>query len=406
MSKAHTHGDSHEATVLPDGVRYDLPRRGPTERKGGRCLIAFGAIFAGFSLFWIIGASGLLGGRSPSSPLFGLSGLPFMLGGLGVMLGGLVVAFGRMAVEVRAGRVASVIRLGPVVVRPTRAPVDRIRRFFIRKRESRDGKGVPPAATSHRLGAVLDDGKEIGLAWGRREQLNTLARTLAEQCDLAVPDRFGAEGAPAIDEAREETGADGEHVAKSPPPLQPVGSRVILTHTPDGLTLEIPATGMRGPARGVLIFAVLWMVVTGLLGAVFIVVTIGKGQALPLVPLLVIPSFVVIGVAFVVGAVSAARRRAIVDVVGGAVLVTQKGLFKVRQWQWEPGELRSIVVGPSGTEVNDRPIMQIHFVPHSGDKTGLFTWREEAELAWMARTLRDAAIPRPASGSGSVSGPA
>jgi len=366
--------------------------------------VGFGAIFTAFSVFWMIAASGVLGGQTSPSVLFPLFGLPFLLVGIGIILAGLFAGGGSVAVEVRGQRVASVFRLGPLTLRPTSAPIDGIVRLSVRRRERATGNAQGTAA-AFQLCAVLDDGKEVKLAWGEREFLNGLAHELSRRCDLASPDRLGAANAPEVDEAGIETGAI-EGIAADPPPVQPVGSKVLLTRTPDGLSMEIPATGLRGPARGMLIFAVVWMGVTGFVGAMFIMATVGKGQVLPLVPALVIPTFVLIGVVFVVGALATARRRAIVDVVGGAVLVTQKGLFKVRQWQWEPGALKAIVVGPSGTEVNNRPIMQIHFVPHTGSKTGLFTWREEAELHWIARTLRDAVVHPAAAASRPPSTPA
>ncbi len=404
MVQTQSHRDPTALIVLPDGVRYELPRAGASQRTGGGCLVGFGAIFATFSVFWMVAASGVLGGQTSPSVLFPLFGLPFLFIGIGVILAGLFAAGGSVAVEVRGQRIASVFRLGPLTLRPTSAPIDRIVRLSVRRRE-RVTSNAPGTAAAFQLCAVLDDGKEVKLAWGERVYLNALARELSGRCDLASPDRLGAENAPEVDEAGIETEAlEGTDVG--PPPVQPMGSKVVLTHTPDGLSLEIPATGLRGSARGMLIFAVVWMGVTGFVGAMFIMATVGKGQVLPLVPALVIPTFVVIGVAFLVGALAAARRRAIIDVVGGAVLVTQKGLFKVRQWQWEPGALQTVVVGPSGTEVNNRPIMQIHFVPHSGRKTGLFTWREEAELHWIARTLRDAVVHPAAAASRPPSTPA
>ncbi|MEJ6392789.1 aspartate carbamoyltransferase catalytic subunit [Gymnodinialimonas sp. 2305UL16-5] len=51
-------------------------------------LAAFGAVFAGFALFWMIMASTIMG-TGPGFPftLFPLFGLPFLLGGLHMMIG-------------------------------------------------------------------------------------------------------------------------------------------------------------------------------------------------------------------------------------------------------------------------------------------------------------------------------
>ena len=74
--------------------------------------------------------------------------------------------------------------------------------------------------------------------------------------------------------------------------------------------------------------------------------------------------------------------------VGSTLLVTRAGLFGQKQQEWQAEDLRTIRLGPSGTEVNDQPINQLHLVPRKGKKVGMLTERDDDELEWIAAVLR------------------
>lgn len=68
----------------------------------------------------------------------------------------------------------------------------------------------------------------------------------------------------------------------------------------------------------------------------------------------------------------------------------QTGLFGEKKQVWEPGTLSAVQVGPSGMEVNDRPVLELQFIPRQGDKFGILSARDEAELEWLATRLTHA----------------
>ncbi len=97
--------------------------------------------------------------------------------------------------------------------------------------------------------------------------------------------------------------------------------------------------------------------------------------------------FWAIGIGLLLAALHMARRRAAIAVAAGRLLVVQVGLFGEKKRVWEPDELRSIEVGPSGMEVNDRPVLELQFVSKAGDKFGLFGGRDQEEIEWLATQL-------------------
>ncbi len=48
----------------------------------------------------------------------------------------------------------------------------------------------------------------------------------------------------------------------------------------------------------------------------------------------------------------------------------------------------AVIVGPSGMEINDIPLLELHVKPVSGREVGLFAGRDEDELRRIAWTLR------------------
>jgi len=63
-------------------------------------------------------------------------------------------------------------------------------------------------------------------------------------------------------------------------------------------------------------------------------------------------------------------------------------LFGTRSWAWSCNQLSSIHAGPSGKEVNNRPVLELQVQPCDGKKAGFFGGRDEEELRWLATQLR------------------
>jgi len=100
-----------------------------------------------------------------------------------------------------------------------------------------------------------------------------------------------------------------------------------------------------------------------------------------------------IGVGMFFFAWRSGRRRALIDVVGTDLLVTEQSTGRAKSQSWTRDEIARVVVGKSGMEVNDVPVMELQVWPVNGKKVGLFRERDDAELRWMAAEIRAALGP-------------
>ncbi len=129
--------------------------------------------------------------------------------------------------------------------------------------------------------------------------------------------------------------------------------------------------------------AIFWLGITGVITFAMAV----SGDA-PWFAFLFMGVFWVIGIAMAVGAVRMGKRQAIIDVIGDTLLVSETTGQRTKQHEWTADQIRSIHMGPSGMEVNNKPIMQLQIQPIEGKKLGIFSNRDRNELRWLATTLR------------------
>jgi hypothetical protein len=320
---------------------------------------------------------------------------------------GVFGAFGAQEIELRGQRVRGAARIGPFRVGRW-IPIDQIKQFAIKRPEAKSEGS--PSLNKPRLFAVREGKKDAQLAFGVRPTLKDLAADLSRRCGLALPDKLMHDDEPPIEEegvdADEPSGelADEAIIERSPgvpgpsagvvldTPPQPAKSKAVLTRNADGITIDFPPPGFRGQAKGLLAFGILW---TGCVGVIFgflVVMRATGGNNKPPLPMFAfLGVFILIGVGLLLGAFSIARRQAVFDVVNGALLVTTKGLRGVKTWQWDAGAVKDIRVGPSGTEVNNRPIMELQVIPSDDKKVGFLSWRDDDEIRWVAGELRAAA---------------
>lgn len=401
---------AYTTTDLADGVRYHLP---PMKRQPAAMIIpiAVGTALIGAAIFFPMGGFKNWGFSSATqiiSMIFGvLFGLPFL--GIGLLFVG-VGAFagvGHIEVELRGQRLRGVGRVGPIRVGRW-IPIDQIKSLNV-KRPVAPGEGAP-SLHKPRLVAVRAAKGDATIAFGDRDLLKDLAADLSRRCGLAAPDRLMDEDHPEVieeDESLEPASSvdfgDGVIIERSTDgpagspavvvevPPQPATSKAILTRNPDGITIEFPPRGFSGQARGLLVFGLVWTAGVGLFVS-FMIFAKAKpasgGSPLPI--FLFLGVFMLIGFGLILGGVSAARRRAVIDVVSGAILVTTKGLRGVKSAQWDAGSVKDIRAGPSGTTVNDKPILELQIIPASGDKAGFLAWRDDDELRWAAAELASA----------------
>ena len=192
----------------------------------------------------------------------------------------------------------------------------------------------------------------------------------------------------------------------------PADSDAVLDRTPDGLTITFPPRGWKG-AKGTAGFTVMWLGFIAIwTGASLIPVVkhIANGgaflQADWLFVLFSIP-FWLVGIFMGRYAQSLAKRKAILDVIGDALIITEERLRGPRSVTLTADQIRSIKIGKTGTEVNDRPIKELQIrlrskvskeeakeLPGSirdGRKViGILAERENDVIRWAAKTVNTA----------------
>jgi hypothetical protein len=203
----------------------------------------------------------------------------------------------------------------------------------------------------------------------------------------------------AADERWEEVAEDYGDVSSEPPGKAgpPAGSNILCETFPDGVTVQIPPAGVWKGSKGLFVFAILWLAIVGpislcliggLFGAIGVQAKKPDANALWIVPLMM-SIFWAVGIGMLLAAINMGKRKAALAVTGGSLMVIQTGLFGSKKRQWEPGEVEAVCTGPSGLEVNDEPVMELH-IHDGGGKFGLLCGRTDAELEFIARTLRQA----------------
>jgi hypothetical protein len=175
-----------------------------------------------------------------------------------------------------------------------------------------------------------------------------------------------------------------------PTPLpQPANSAITIARFPDGLTMNVPPAGLWRGTQGLFPFAIVW---NGFM-AVFTPFTLtaifnGKGadQAAWIVPAL-LSLFWLVGIGILLGGLNMGRRRAAIAVTGGTLMVIQTGIFGSKQREWPVAKIKRICAGPSGMEVNDKPILELQIYADGSARCGLLAGRTDEELRWIASEL-------------------
>lgn len=194
-----------------------------------------------------------------------------------------------------------------------------------------------------------------------------------------------AEGSTAI-------GTDDAEPTEAVIPPKPSESRCTLDVRDDGLQIIVPPVGLIKGSKGMFVFAIVWLLFTGGIGVVLVGGGIGSGGGVfeVLFPLLLLLVFVSVGVVMLVYSIHAGRRRAILDVVGDALLVSRQGLFGFKQDEFDAADIAAIRIGKTNTEINGRPVMELQIHTAKGRKLGLLSQLSDEEIQWVAAVLRTA----------------
>jgi hypothetical protein len=170
--------------------------------------------------------------------------------------------------------------------------------------------------------------------------------------------------------------------------VQPSGSTVVIERSTTGLTATIPPVGLRAGSKGMFAFGLIWC--TGL--AIFTTIIVAAGTQQPGESLLGLLAFLslfwLVGIGLLLGGINMGRRRAAIAIVDDELMILQTSIFRSRSRSWKSGEVTTVQAGPSGMEVNDRPVLELQVISASGDKFGLLGGRDENELRWLANEIR------------------
>jgi hypothetical protein len=191
------------------------------------------------------------------------------------------------------------------------------------------------------------------------------------------------------DEISDSTGA----VSAETTPIQPPNSAITVERFPDGLTITVPPAGLWRGTAGLFPFAIIWNGFMTLFTPLFLAGVIG-GKERDRGAILMISAFLsvfwLVGIGLLLGALNMGRRRAAIAVTAGRLMVIQTGLFGTKQREWAGTEIKKICAGPSGMEVNDKPILELQIFSESPARFGLLCGRSDDELRWIASELRAA----------------
>ncbi len=398
----HIHTDRFTVEDLPDGARFILPRRNPS---GGSKTAA--KVVVGISGMVVLGgAASVVWGVRQLLTQAGLSGAigPLMLGLPVAAIAGFILFFGLLVlrgwseVEITSGTLRAIER-GSWRKWVRSRPVDGLEAFEIVDALNKGLSGEPATNLTPERSAIIAKFKKaqpLIIAPGyHRDLLTELAAHLARRCDLATPDRLFDEDEPKIEIRQSSqpviTLHTGAESAQQEVTEKPESSDAALDHTPDGLTITIPPAGLRKGGKGLFGFGVIWS--AGTL-AVTIIFLAKNGLSKDLIVLPFLFTFLSVGAGMILGGLNMGRRRTVIDVVADTLLINRESIFGLSSRQWPAHDVVSIMVGPSGMEVNDRPIMelQVHYRAEKENikKFGLLSERTPDEQAWIASTLRAA----------------
>jgi hypothetical protein len=437
-------GDAIEVTgAMPAGVCYKFPQRS----LGHWRFVVWLAVWIVLEIaYWMlcqpierVVQNGLLPGNLFSVVVWG--GLTFLLLRFALWFC-LALLFGHCEVELNTDSLRVGERIG--FLRPSkRWPLSRLKQLQIV-----DLLGISAIQDSelgligslYVLTGVLEGGKRISIAPGYpRTLLDLFVEDLSSRTSVALaeerdepaksmgdrilldhdPQRL-VEGRnrPELDDAR----AEGPAACSSSPPIgrievappvgvgnliadaaeairklaepdlfeQPAGSDVQVEVFDEGITLRIPPAGIWKGSAGLFQGGILFGVISAGFTILFLVAGIAQGGGLSGV----VGTFVVMSVFWLASGFMLFQgwrmgtRESAVAVAADRMMVIQTGLRHTRQRQWNTSEIKTVRVGPSGIEVNDRPVMELQIHGAEGKLFGMLAGRDERELTWMATLLR------------------
>ncbi len=202
-----------------------------------------------------------------------------------------------------------------------------------------------------------------------------------------VPDAFPAESAappPAFTQETIEPQAPAP-LREEPPP----GTRIRMETLPDGVAFVIPPVGLARGSHGLFPLGIFWTALTAVIG----VAALAGGKAAESAGWLIglfILLFVAVGIGLMLGGIRMGRRQTLIAATRGYLAVRQSSPFGVKEIRLEAAEVDDVRLGPSGMEVNNRPVMELQIRTRDGKTRGWLSECRREEKEWIAARLRRA----------------
>lgn len=371
-------------------TRYVLPKRPlGAMRKLGWIPLGIGVFVVTFMIFWMHGA---MAGSLHSNGLgkwigigFGLMGLPGLAAGLGFLALGVAILTNAAHSEIAIGEgtLCAIERIGPILIRRRRF-ISQVTRLVVEKggitvTDANRGTSTTFAKDLALLRAEVSTGKPFVMVVGYpHDVLRPLADTLAAAMSLRGPAGGVSEEAPVVEVVEREAGVPAAEIEVP----KPSGTDITCLPEPHGLAISVPPKGIWKGSQGLFFFSLLW---NGFMVVFTVLMT--KGHP-PLPVYLFVVGFWAIGLGMLAGAISMGKRRTLIAVVNDALAYRVIGPFKTTESKVSLAEIDTIRVGPSGVEVNNRPLMEVQIIPKNGKKIGLLSTRSRDEQEWLAYVLR------------------
>jgi hypothetical protein len=161
---------------------------------------------------------------------------------------------------------------------------------------------------------------------------------------------------------------------------RPANSKITLTPRDGGWAIEVPPAGL---STGGLIFSVFWLGTSATMMGVVIKSHEGIGIVLFL------SLFVAIGVAALAYTIKEGRQRYLLAVTRDRLAYQRISPFGTVRHQFDRSEITGIGVGPSGTSVNGKPVLEMHVGIRNRGDIGLLAGHSTDDLVWISAKLRE-----------------
>ena len=389
-----------------DVVRYQLPKRQiGAFRWIGLAPLVFGLGFAGFALQWMLLTAG--DGRGWVNWVFVCFGVPFLVIGLLAMGVGLLILDSRSEIELSRGRLRAIDTNGWLRW-PRKREVAQIRRFIVAG-PGKDGESITGPLSNLAAIRVEGDTPKAGMLMAvayPRESLRWLADDLARRCQVESQVLTGLEPRKVIEviEKNDLLGKVIEVIEKNdllgdavvPDRVeQPVESDAVITEQADGMTVTIPAPGLRGQ-KGLFVFGCIWTAFVLMIAIPLVTQTIQRPRNNDWIGVAVtVGIFLPVGIALVVGGLNVAYRSTVLTISADRLQIVETGLFGTKEHGWRRREIADVRMDVYMTDDDSKPSHELQIHTNDGKHHGFLRQRSDDELAWLATRLRQTLALKP-----------